>query len=342
MLSHHNVVSNLESVEQVFALTPHDCLLGILPLFHSFGFTITLWFPLITGLRVVYHPNPLDARTIGELVQTHQATMLISTPTFCQVYMRQCPAEAFTSLRYAIVGAEKLRPTLAEAFQQKFGITLLEGYGCTEMAPVVAVNIPDVDQSGQRQIGHKPGTVGHPVPGVAARVVHPETWQALSCGTEGLLLVKGPNRMLGYLQQPEKTAEVLRDGWYVTGDIAAIDDAGFIRLTDRLSRFSKIGGEMVPHGKVEDAINSILGEHACVVTAVPEAQKGECLIVLHTRPDLHPEAVWGQLRRTDLPKLWIPRREHFYYVEAIPTLGTGKVDLQRVKRLALAQVGELV
>ena len=119
-------MSNLESVEQVFALTPHDCLLGILPLFHSFGFTIALWFPLITGIRVVYHPNPLDARTIGELVQTHQATMLISTPTFCNMYMRQCPSEAFTSLRYAIVGAEKLRPALAQAFQQQFGITLLE------------------------------------------------------------------------------------------------------------------------------------------------------------------------------------------------------------------------
>jgi acyl-[acyl-carrier-protein]-phospholipid O-acyltransferase/long-chain-fatty-acid--[acyl-carrier-protein] ligase len=342
MLSHHNVVSNLESVEQVFALTPHDCLLGILPLFHSFGFTITLWFPLITGLRVVYHPNPLDARTIGELVQTHQATMLISTPTFCHVYVRQCPAEAFTSLRYAIVGAEKLRPALAQAFQEQFGITLLEGYGCTEMGPVVAVNIPDMHRDGQRQIGHKPGTVGHPVPGVAARVVHPETWQPLPCGTEGLLLVKGPNCMLGYLKQPEKTAEVLHDGWYVTGDIATIDDAGFIQLTDRLSRFSKIGGEMVPHVKIEDAIDSILGEHACVVTAVPDTQKGERLIVLHTRPDISQEAVWEQLRRTDLPKLWIPKREHFYYIEAIPTLGTGKVDLQRVKRLALAQVGELV
>ena len=340
MLSHHNVVSNIESVAQIFTLTSHDCLLGVLPLFHSFGFTITLWFPLLTGIGVVYHPNPMDARTIGELVQTHRATMLISTPTFCQMYLRQCPAEAFTTLRYAIVGAEKLRPALAQDFQQKYGVALLEGYGCTEMGPVVAVNIPDVVQDGQR--GHKPGSVGHPIPGVVARVVHPETWQPLPCGTAGLLLVKGANRMLGYLKQPDKTAEVLHDEWYITGNIATVDEDGFVYITDRLSRFSKLGGEMVPHVRVEDAINSIIGEHASIVTAVPDARKGECLVVLHTQQHLDPDEVWERLCRTDLPRLWIPKREHFYYVEAIPTLATGKVDLQQVKRLALAQVGEQV
>jgi acyl-[acyl-carrier-protein]-phospholipid O-acyltransferase/long-chain-fatty-acid--[acyl-carrier-protein] ligase len=342
MLSHHNVLSNIESVEQIFALTPQDRLLGILPLFHSFGFSFTLWFPLLTGIGVVYHPNPMDAKTIGELVQSHRATMLISTPTFCTLYLRQCPAEAFATLRYAIVGAEKLRPALAQAFQQKYGVALLEGYGCTEMGPVVAVNIPDVGVDGQRQIGHKPGSVGHPIPGVAARVVHPDTHQPLPDGTAGLLLAKGPNRMLGYLKQPDKTAEVFHDDWYITGDIAAIDEDGFIYITDRLSRFSKLGGEMVPHVRVEEAINSIIGEPAGVVTAVPDAQKGEHLVVLHTQPDLDPEAVWEQLGRTDLPRLWIPKREHFYYVEAIPRLATGKVDLPRVKRLALAQVGERV
>jgi acyl-[acyl-carrier-protein]-phospholipid O-acyltransferase/long-chain-fatty-acid--[acyl-carrier-protein] ligase len=339
MLSHHNVVSNIESVEQIFALTPHDRLMGILPLFHSFGFTITLWFPLLTGIGVIYHPNPTDAKAIGTLVQTHRATMLISTPTFCQMYLRQCLPEAFATLRYAIVGAEKLRPELGQAFQEKYGIPLLEGYGCTEMGPVVAANVPDVVHSGQRQIGYQPGTVGQPIPGVAARVVHPDTCEPLPGGTEGLLLVKGPNRMLGYLGQPDKTAAVLRNDWYITGDIATIDTNGFIRLTDRLSRFSKIGGEMVPHGKVEDTINGILGEPSSVVTAVPDTHKGEQLVVLHTHEDLDLEAVWEQLNRTEIPKLWLPRREHFYYVEAIPMLATGKVDLQRVKRLALEQAG---
>jgi acyl-[acyl-carrier-protein]-phospholipid O-acyltransferase/long-chain-fatty-acid--[acyl-carrier-protein] ligase len=338
MLSHHNVVSNIESVQQIFVLTQQDRMLGLLPLFHSFGFTITLWLPLLTGIGVVYHPNPMDAKTIGELVQTHKATMLISTPTFCQMYLRQCPAAAFATLRYAIVGAEKLRPELAQVFHQKYGVALLEGYGCTEMGPVVAVNVPDVVHGGQRQIGQKPGTVGHPIPGVAIRVVHPDTSEPLPCGTEGLLLVKGPNRMLGYLGQPDKTAAVFQDAWYITGDIASVDENGFIRLTDRLARFSKIGGEMVPHIKVEDAINSILVEPTCVVTAVPDVQKGERLVVLYTDQALSPDDVWERLCSTDLPKLWLPKREHFYYVDAIPVLATGKVDLQQVKRLALAQV----
>jgi acyl-[acyl-carrier-protein]-phospholipid O-acyltransferase / long-chain-fatty-acid--[acyl-carrier-protein] ligase len=191
-----------------------------------------------------------------------------------------------------------------------------------------------------RQLGHKPGTVGHPIPGIAARVIHPETGAPLPYGTEGLLLVTGPNRMLGYLGQPEKTAEVLQDGWYMTGDIAAIDEDGFIHLTDRLSRFSKIGGEMVPHGKVEEAINHILGEPACVVTAVPDARKGEALVVLYTPTAISRDDLWALLCQTDIPKLWLPRREHLYCIEAIPTLGTGKVDLQQARRLALAGVGE--
>jgi acyl-[acyl-carrier-protein]-phospholipid O-acyltransferase/long-chain-fatty-acid--[acyl-carrier-protein] ligase len=288
----------------------------------------------------VYHPNPTDAKAIGELVHTYKATMLISTPTFCGMYLRQCPANAFTSLRYAVVGAEKLRPELAQAFQGKYGVELLEGYGCTEMAPVVAVNVPDVVHGTQRQLGHKPGTVGHPIPGVAARVVHPETGAPLPSGTEGLLLVTGPNCMLGYLGQPEKTAEVLQDGWYMTGDIAAIDEDGFIRLTDRLSRFSKIGGEMVPHGKVEEAINRIMGKPACVVTAVPDTRKGEALVVLYTPTEMSQDNLWDRLSQTDLPKLWLPRREHLFCIESIPTLGTGKVDLQQARRLAMARVGE--
>jgi acyl-[acyl-carrier-protein]-phospholipid O-acyltransferase/long-chain-fatty-acid--[acyl-carrier-protein] ligase len=173
---------------------------------------------------------------------------------------------------------------------------------------------------------------------VVARVVHPETGAPLPSGTAGLLLVAGPNRMLGYLGQPEKTAEVLQDGWYVTGDIAAIDEDGFIRLTDRLSRFSKIGGEMVPHGTVEEAINRILGEPACVVTAVPDIRKGEALVVLYTPTAISQDELWDRLCQTDLPKLWLPKREHLYCIEAIPTLGTGKVDLQQARRLAMASV----
>lgn len=336
MLSHHNVLSNVEAIQQVFAVTRKDCLMGVLPLFHSFGFTGTLWLPLIAGFRVVYHPNPLDAKTIGEMVTKYRATILISTPTFYAAYLRKCSAEEFASLRYAIAGAEKLHPALAQAFKEKYGLDLLEGYGCTEMAPVVAVNVPDAEYGTYRQIGLKPGTVGHPLPGVVAKVVDLQTGALLPCGQEGLLLVKGPNRMLGYVGQAEKTAEVIRDGWYVTGDIATIDEDGFIRITDRLSRFSKIGGEMVPHLRVEETINQLLGGAPCVVTAVPDEQKGERLVVLCAHQELNPALLWERLNQTDLPKLWIPRREHFYTVEAIPMLGTGKVDLQAVKRTAMA------
>ena len=342
MLSHHNILSNIEGMAQVFALTRQDRMMGILPFFHVFGYTATLWFPLISGCGAVYHANPAEAKTIGNMMSTYATTLLLSTPTFCSLLLRQCPAETFRALRYAIVGAERLHPELAQAFKARYGIDLLEGYGCTEMAPVIAVNVPDVEHGSLRQIGHKPGTVGQPLPGVAARAVHPDTGEALPCGVEGLLLVKGPNRMLGYLGQPGTTAEVLREDWYVTGDIGAIDEDGFIRITDRLSRFSKIGGEMVPHVKVEEAINGLLGEHACVVTAIPDVHKGERLVVLYTQPEANRDSLWEHLCQSGLPRLWIPKREDFHCVETIPVLGMGKVDLAQVKAIALEKARALV
>ncbi len=338
MLSHHNILSNVEAMQQIFTTTSQDCVMGALPFFHSFGFTGTLWLPLIAGWQVAYHPNPLDAKTLGEMVHKYRASVLISTPTFYNAYLRKCSAEEFASLRYAVAGAEKLRPALAQAFREKYGIDLLEGYGCTEMAPAIAVNVPDVKEGTHRQIGLKPGSVGHPIPGVVAKVVDRETGDPLPYGQEGLLLVKGPNRMLGYLGQPEKTCEVIRDGWYVTGDIAKIDDDGFIHLTDRLSRFSKIGGEMVPHLRIEEAIQQILGDASCVVTAIPDEQKGERLIVLYTHTKFTADVVWTHLNQTDLPKLWVPKREHVFAIDAIPVLGTGKIDLRaaRVTALTLA------
>jgi len=339
MLSHNNVLSNVESIQQVFITTKEDCVMGVLPLFHSFGFTGTVWLPLIVGWRVVYHPNPLDAKTIGEMVQKHRATVLISTPTFYASYLRRCTPEEFSSLRFAIAGAERLQPALAQAFKEKYRLDLLEGYGCTEMSPVISVNVPDVEHGSYRQIGFKAGTVGHPLPNVVVRVVDRETGATLPFGQEGLLLVKGPNRMLGYLGQPERTAEVLRDGWYITGDIVTLDDDGFIRITDRISRFSKIGGEMVPHLRIEEAVNQILGDTHCIVTAVPDDQKGERLVVLYTHPRFTADQLWEQLHQMDLPKLWIPKREHFYTVEALPLLGTGKVDLHTARSTAMALSG---
>jgi acyl-[acyl-carrier-protein]-phospholipid O-acyltransferase/long-chain-fatty-acid--[acyl-carrier-protein] ligase len=273
------------------------------------------------------------------MVSRYRATILISTPTFFWTYIKRCSAEEFSSLRYAIAGAEKLREPIAHAFKEKYGLELLEGYGCSELAPVVSVNVPDVREEGARQIGHKPGTVGHPIPGVLVKVVDPETAKPLPPGREGLLLVKGPNVMLGYLGQPGKTSEVLRDGWYDTGDIGSIDEDGFIQITDRLSRFSKIGGEMIPHMKVEEEINKILGDQACAVTAVPDEHRGERLVVLYTRSDVTPEDLWERLSQTDLPKLWIPKRENIHYIEALPLLGTGKLDLRKAKAIAMEGAG---
>ena len=334
-LTHRNLLSNVHSIAQVFDMRPHDVMIGVLPFFHAFGYTGTLWFPLITGFGAAYHPNPMDAKTIGDLTARHHGTILMSTPTFCTSYLRKCEREQFAHLRYVVVGAEKLRPAIADAFREKFGVELLEGYGCTEMGPVVAANVPDVEDRGVRQRGSRAGTVGHVLPGVAARVVDPDTFEGPLFDREGLLLVKGPNRMAGYLGDAERTAEAIRDGWYVTGDIASMDEHGFIRITDRLSRFSKLGGEMVPHIRIEESIAGMLSEsHTCVVTSVPDELRGERLVAFFTDPAMTAQALWERLCQTDLPRLWLPKREDMYHVDAIPTLGTGKTDLRRVKQMA--------
>jgi acyl-[acyl-carrier-protein]-phospholipid O-acyltransferase / long-chain-fatty-acid--[acyl-carrier-protein] ligase len=340
MLSHHNILANIESVCQVIHFNPSDKVMGVLPFFHSFGFSISLWLPLITGFGAVYHPNPMDAKTIGETIQKYKATILISTPTFYVGYMRRCTVEEFATLRYVIAGAEKLREPIRSAFKEKYSLDLLEGYGCTELAPVVSVNLPDVVDAPESQTGHKPGTVGHPIPGVAVRVVDPDTGHPLSAGTQGMLIARGPNVMLGYLGEPELTKQALRDSWYITGDIASLDEDGFITITDRISRFSKIGGEMVPHMKIEEVVNTILGEAASVVTAVPDEQRGEKLIAFYSRNGIVPDELWEKLNQSDLPKLWIPKRENIHCIDFIPLLGSGKVDLKQVKRLAVEKAGK--
>ncbi|MDH3443490.1 MAG: acyl-[ACP]--phospholipid O-acyltransferase [Deltaproteobacteria bacterium] len=334
MLSHNNIVTNIEGIEQAIQFTPADRIMGVLPLFHSFGFTGTLWLPLLAGFGAVYHPNPTDAKTIGETVKKYQATLLISTPTFYAGYMRRCDPDEFATLRYVIAGAEKLRQPIAKGFKEKYNIDILEGYGCTELAPVVSVNVPDVIFKNERQVGHKPGTVGHPIPGVAVKVIDPDSGGPMPWGEEGLLLAKGGNVMLGYLGQPQLTTEVMRDGWYITGDIASIDEDGFIRITDRLSRFSKIGGEMVPHMKIEEIINEVLGSAVSAVTAVPDEQRGEKLVAYYSADGITPQELWEKLNQSELPKLWIPKRENLKPIESLPLLGSGKVDLKKIKAMA--------
>jgi acyl-[acyl-carrier-protein]-phospholipid O-acyltransferase/long-chain-fatty-acid--[acyl-carrier-protein] ligase len=340
MLSHFNLASNVDAVLQLFSLGRRDRIIGVLPLFHSFGFMATIWLPLFTGGGVVYHPNPTDAKTIGELVHKYKGTFLLSTPTFCGTYMRKCTREQFASLRFVVVGAEKLRESVRKEFEETFDIDLLQGYGMTEMAPVVAVNTPDYRVGKENQIGTKHDTVGLPIPGVAVRIVDPETNEPLPPGQEGMLLVKGPNRMLGYLNDPQRTAQVFAGDWYITGDIARVDEDGFLSITDRLSRFSKVGGEMVPHLLVEEIIGKACQDSSgnaapCAVTGLPDDRKGERLAVLYTDPNITPEELWRRLSETDLPKLWLPKLENIHRVDELPVLGTGKLDLRGVRARAL-------
>jgi acyl-[acyl-carrier-protein]-phospholipid O-acyltransferase/long-chain-fatty-acid--[acyl-carrier-protein] ligase len=336
MLSHFSIDSNIEAALQVFHLDAHDRLLGILPFFHSFGYLLVLWLSTINGNMVAYHPSPLDVVGVGEVTHRYRLTIFVATPTFLQLYLRRCTPEQFGSLRVVLTGAEKLTGRLAQTFEDRFGIRPLEGYGTTECAPVVSVNCPDFRAAGFFQPASRRGSVGQPLPGVSLRIVDPDSYEPLPAGTPGMLLVKGPNVMSGYLGRTDLTASVMRDGWYVTGDIAYVDEDGFLFITDRLSRFSKIGGEMVPHGRVEDALHEAAGSETMTfaVTGVPDNKKGEQLAVLHTLDEAQLPQVLDKLADSGLSNLFIPRKDAFIKVEKLPVLGTGKLDLRELKRVA--------
>jgi acyl-[acyl-carrier-protein]-phospholipid O-acyltransferase/long-chain-fatty-acid--[acyl-carrier-protein] ligase len=336
MVTHYNMLMNIMGMEQVVPYAPGYIIMGFLPFFHSFGFAGTLWAPLTHGMCAVYHPNPLEARVIGQLIYKYKAKFLVATSTFLQNFIRRCSAEDLKSLTFVMVGAEKLPPRVRDAFLEKFGIEPLEGYGTTECSPGVSVNIPDYKDAVHHQKGNKRGTVGRPFPGISVRVVDPDTGQAIEDDRPGLLQVKGPNIMKGYLGMPDKTAAVIQDGWYSTGDIASIDEDGFITITDRLARFSKIAGEMISHTKVEETLHGFLGlrEQSLAVTGVPDTTRGERLVVLHTLPDGQLEELLDRLEHSDLPNLWRPRTGAFYRIDQIPVLGTGKMDIKAVRALA--------
>ena len=337
VLSHGNVQSNCEAIAQVIPLDASDRLLGVLPLFHSFG-NFALWYAAQQGAPIVFHPNPLDAAAVGELTARHRATILLATPTFLQLYLRRCEPGQFGSLRVVLTGAEKLTDALADGFFDKFGIRPIQGYGCTECSPVVATSTPGYRAAGFYQAGQRRGSVGRPLPGVVVRVVDPETKVPVPVGTPGLVLVRGANVMQGYLGRDDLTAAAMHDGCYITGDIGRVDADGFLFLTDRLSRFSKIGGEMVPHGTVEQHLQECSGreERAFAVCGVPDAKKGERLMVLTTLAAAQLPEVLRQLAARGLPALFVPRPEQFVSVASLPLLGTGKLDLRAVKEQCLA------
>lgn len=343
MLSFDNIGSNVTAIDQVIHLRRGDVLVGILPFFHSFGYTVALWAVLSLFPKGIYHFSPLDARVIGGLCRKHKATILLATPTFLRSYLRRCEKEDFASLDVVVAGAEKLPGELSDAFEQQFCVRPVEGYGCTELSPLVSVNVPPSRAPKTDQPLSREGTVGRPVPGVAAKITDLDTGAELEPEQSGMLWIKGPNVMLGYLNQPDKTAEVVKDGWYQTGDVALLDREGFIKITGRENRFSKIGGEMVPHLKIEEELTKIVGagdDHLkIVVTAVPDPKRGERLVVLHTSLDKTPDLIVKELQIAGLPNLWIPSADSFLQVEQIPVLGTGKLDLRGLKDAALAKFG---
>jgi acyl-[acyl-carrier-protein]-phospholipid O-acyltransferase/long-chain-fatty-acid--[acyl-carrier-protein] ligase len=342
MLSYRNISSNGDAFKRGVQLVPKDVMMGSLPFFHSFGYTVCLWAPTGIGMKVVHYPDPRAAKEVGELTRKHQCTILLGTATFLRFYIRRCGPDDFKSCRYIICGAEKLPVKLAEEFNAKFGVWPLEGYGCTEVSPVVSTNMNDVEVAGVRQVANVLGTVGQPIPGVAVKAFHPETYAPLPPGDEGVLGVKGPNVMLGYLHKLEKTKDVIRDGWYMTGDMGFIEPDGFIRITGRLSRFAKIAGEMVPLEKIEEELQDLLGggERTVAVVPVPDEKRGERIVVLY-HPDVEeklPAALAG-LSARGIPNLWIPDRRDCYKVESFPVLGSGKLDLRAVAEVATQVVG---
>ena len=340
VLSHGNILGNVHQMRHHLALDPLDVVaLGILPFFHSFGYTVGIWTILLLGKKAVYHSNPLDSKIIGDLCEKHKVTLIAASPTFARHYIQRKP-EQFATLFHLLLGAEKLQPRTAEEIREKIHVEPLEGYGTTEMSPVAAVNVPfDVTLPDGRVVaGNRPGTVGRPMPGTAIKTIDPDTGADLPRGAEGMILVKGPQIMKGYLDRPDATAKVLKDGWYNSGDLGYLDPDGFLKITGRLSRFSKIAGEMVPHLGVESALMEAAGvdDMALAVTAVPDDKRQERLVVVHAKLPISPAEIVKKLLATGLPKLWVPAAEDFIQVEAVPRLGPGgKLDLRRLKEIAL-------
>jgi acyl-[acyl-carrier-protein]-phospholipid O-acyltransferase / long-chain-fatty-acid--[acyl-carrier-protein] ligase len=337
VLSHRNILANCAQIRAT-ELIPHgETLLGNLPVFHSFGFTISLCFCLIEGVRVVTVPSPLDVRSSLKAIREQGVTVLLGTPTFLRPYLRRAKDGDIDLIKYVIAGAEKTPDGFAEKWEKQANCVYLEGYGLTETSPVLCVNLPDNEQSKPRR---RLGAVGKLLPGVTARVVHPESGEILSPSETGILHFRGPNVFEGYLEEPEKTAEVFDDdGWFMTGDLGSFDEDGFLRIEGRLSRFSKIGGEMVPHGRVEEAVTKVLGlkvgdQPTVAVGGRPDSTKGEALVLLSTI-EIDLKDIHKQLSDSGLSNLWIPRE--LKLVSEIPMLPTGKLDLKAIAVLASDQ-----
>ncbi|CAN5575214.1 N/A [soil metagenome] len=342
MLSNRNILSNCDAMSDRIGIGEDDVLIGVLPFFHAFGLTLTLWMPLSCDASVAYHTSPLEPEAIGTLTRKVKGTILLSTPTLLRLYERSVPVDDFSTLTMVATGAERLPTDTANQFETTYGMRPFEGYGATETAPVIAFNVPESRWSGSGKAPIREGAVGMPIPGVKVKVVDQDTGVVVERGCEGLLWVKGPNVMLGYLHRDDLTAKVIDRGWYNTGDIVFQNDEGFLTITGRQSQFSKVAGETVPHLLIEEHISGILSELgegglSASVTAIPHLKRGERIVVVHTPLPVAPEHITRELAARGLPPLYIPYPESFVEVDSLPTLGSGKVDLSALRRLAQQQ-----
>ncbi|GGJ98623.1 acyl-[ACP]--phospholipid O-acyltransferase [Pseudomonas matsuisoli] len=341
MLSHRNIMANIKQTSDVLNTEDHDVVMASLPLFHAFGLTVTQFLPLIEGLPLVAQPDPTDVVGVARAVATYKATIMCGTSTFLRLFARNKKVEPLmlASLRVVVAGAEKLSEDVREAFQLKFNKAIYEGYGATETAPVAAVNLPDALDVTYLQVqrGGKVGTVGMPLPGTSLKIVDPASFEELQTGDEGMILIGGPQVMTGYLNDPERTAKVIReldgDRWYITGDKGRLDADGFLTIVDRYSRFAKIGGEMISLGAVEQVVKSAIADPDVEVMAVnlPDDKKGERIVLLHEQ-QLDTAALKRALLEAGHNPLMLP--SEWLKVDALPKLGTGKADIAGAKKLA--------
>ena len=321
-LSHRNILHNVEAVPQLVKLDHTDIFISMLPLFHVFGLTTNFWLPLLLGSTMVTHPNPLEYRTISDLVREYKVTFMTATPSFFYGYLQKSDPGDFSSIRLAIAGADKLPDKVYEGFLKKHHITVFEGYGTTETSPVISSTYPGM---------HKLGSVGPPLPGVQVRIQDVSTDKVLGPNQEGKILVKGDMVMEGYLGDIEETSLRIRNGWYDTGDIGIVDDDGFLWHRGRLKRFVKVGGEMVSLVKVEDVLSHLLPEDViCCVVDVPHPTKGADVVAAVANGNFDMHKVLKQLKK-ELPAIAVPRQ--FYVIEDIPMMASGKVNFRAVEKI---------
>ena len=335
VLSHKNILGNCEQIDAFGILPEGETLLANLPIFHSFGFTVSLWYGLLRRMRSVTYPSPTDTRKCAEIIEREKVTVMLGTPTFFKPYVRKVEKSKLESLKYVIAGAEKTPPLLANDWENKFDCEYLEGYGLTETTPVISVNMPKcvktLNGSGKRE-----NSVGRMVQGVQAKILDPDTLEPIDPESQGILMLSGVNIFESYLNEPQKTAEVKKDSWFTTGDIARFDKDGFLYIEGRLSRFSKIGGEMVPHSTIENAlikafeIDESEGRQL-VVTGKTDEVKGEALVILTTQ-QIDGQGVINKLKELGFANLWIPKI--IKVVDHIPCLATGKLDLCELSSVA--------